>query len=287
MILPAPAARGRRILSRHPPPEEVRVRALQQLLETLHQLRGEGGCPWDRKQSFADLCRYLIDETYELQDTADLTDPSATADELGDVLFMTLSCALLLAERGGPDVEQVAALARDKIVRRHPHVFGDRSAATAEEGARHWQDIKDAEARSRGEEPPLHLGSLPRSLPALRRALAVQRKVGEVGFEWETEDQVWAKLEEECRELRQAVHGGDPHRIEDEVGDLLFSVVNLSRWLGVDPEAALTGTVAKFSARFAEVERSLRAGGRTLEEATLAEMDALWEEAKRRGVGER
>lgn len=265
--------------------KEVSVRALHDLLETLRTLRGENGCPWDRKQTFGDLCRYLIDEMYELQDTASLEHPEATADELGDVLFMALSCALLLEERGGPDLERVAGMARDKIVRRHPHVFADSSARTPEEVVRQWQEIKDDEARARGETRAPFLGKLPRSLPGLRRALAVQRKVAEVGFEWETADQVWAKLLEETRELQEVLPLGDPNRLQDELGDLLFSLVNLARFLDVDPEAALQGTVAKFAQRFGYVERRLGERGRTLQVATLAEMDALWEESKLHGDG--
>jgi tetrapyrrole methylase family protein/MazG family protein len=261
------------------------MRALEDLLDVLRHLRGEDGCPWDRKQSMASLCGYVIDEAYELHDTAELEDLDATADELGDVLFMVLSCALLLEERGGPDLASVAARARDKIVRRHPHVFADREARTAEEGARHWQEMKDAEARGRGEEPPPFLGKLPRSLPALRRALAVQRKVAEVGFEWETAAQVYAKLLEESRELHEVLPLGDAARVRDELGDMLFSMVNLARFLAVDPEAALTGTVNKFAQRFHYIERRLRERGVDLQRATLAEMDALWEEAKRYGDG--
>jgi tetrapyrrole methylase family protein/MazG family protein len=256
------------------------LRTLHELLETLRFLRSDNGCPWDRKQTFADLSRYLIDEAYELQDVSDLATPEATADELGDVLFLVLSCALLLHERGGPDLETVAARARDKIVRRHPHVFADRQARSPEESVRHWRDVKDSEARARGEEPPEFLGKLPRSLPALRRATTVQRKVAEVGFEWETAEQVWGKFLEEARELREVLPDRDPARLQDELGDLLFSIVNLSRFLHVDPEAALDGTVAKFTARFGWVERRLRDRGQTLEAATLAEMDALWEESK-------
>jgi tetrapyrrole methylase family protein/MazG family protein len=257
------------------------MRDLEELLRVLRQLRGENGCPWDRKQTMASLCSYVIEEAYELHDTADLEDLEATADELGDVLFMVLSCALLLEDRGGPDLMNVAARARDKIVRRHPHVFADRQARTAEEGARHWREMKDDEARSRGEEPPPFLGKLPRSLPALRRALAVQRKVAEVGFEWETATQVYAKLLEESRELHEVLPLGDAARVRDELGDMLFSIVNLARFLAVDPEAALTGTVEKFAKRFHYIERRLRERGVDLHQATLAEMDALWEEAKR------
>lgn len=257
------------------------MQALQELIDTLRQLRGEDGCPWDRAQSLAALCGYLIDESYELLDTADLARSEATADEMGDVLFMALSCALYLEEHGVDDVAGVAARARDKIVRRHPHVFGDRSARDAREGARHWQDMKDEEARARGGEPPPYLGSLPRSLPGLRRALAVQRKVAEVGFEWETPEQVYAKLLEESRELHEVLPLGDPRRVEDELGDMLFSVVNLARFLGVDPELALAGTVDKFVQRFGRVEQRLRERGGDLQSATLAEMDRLWEDAKR------
>jgi tetrapyrrole methylase family protein/MazG family protein len=256
------------------------LQALAELITTLRFLRGPEGCPWDRKQTFADLCGYLLDETYELQDTADLSDPAAAREEMGDVLFVALCAALLLEEKGTASLEAVAAGARDKIIRRHPHVFGDAQAASAEEGLRHWQDVKAAEARARGEEPAPHLGRLPRSLPALRRALAVQRRAAEVGFEWETAAQVHAKLLEEGRELREVLPLGDPERLKDELGDLLFSVVNLARFLAVDPENALEGTVAKFTARFGYVEDRLRARGTTLQAATLAEMDALWEESK-------
>jgi len=256
------------------------VDALTDLIATLRVLRGPDGCPWDREQTLADWCRFLLDETYEFQDVLDLRDPNATADELGDVFFVALSCALWLDEHGHPGLEAAAARARDKIVRRHPHVFGDRTARTPEEGLQHWREAKAAEARARGEEPAPFLGAPPRSMPALRRALAVQRRVAEVGFEWETAAQVWAKLLEEGRELHDVLPLGDRARLQDELGDVLFSVVNLSRFLEVDPESALSGTVAKFSERFGYVERELRARGRTLEDATADEMDELWEEAK-------
>jgi len=257
------------------------LQALLELVDTLRFLRGGNGCPWDRQQTFADLCRYLLDESYELQEHAALTDPPAAAEEMGDVLFVALCAALLLEERTEWSLERIAALARAKIVRRHPHVFGDRTARSPEESLRHWEEVKAEEARARGEVPAPFLRPLPASVPALRRALAVQRRVAEVGFEWETVDQVWAKLLEESRELHAVVPTGEASRIQDELGDILFSVVNLSRFLDVDPEAALAGTVAKFTRRFGYVERTLEATGRDLRHATLAEMDALWEESKR------
>lgn len=255
------------------------MRAMHELVETLRVLRGDSGCPWDRSQSLADLCRHLIDEAYELQDAAAPEDAAAAAEELGDVLFMAFSCGLFLEENGGSDLERVAVLARDKIVRRHPHVFGDAAAKTSDEVVRQWRTIKEDEARARGEEPPRWLANLPRSLPALRRAVAVQRKVAEVGFEWETAEQVHAKLIEETRELGEVL--GDPARMQDELGDILFSAVNLSRFLGIDPEVALQSTVRKFVRRFDYVEERLRDSGRALGSATLSEMDALWEESKR------
>jgi MazG family protein len=226
------------------------------------------------------LCRYLIDEAYELQDSVRDSDLEETADELGDVLFLVLSCSLVLEELGGAGLDQITRSAHSKIVRRHPHVFGDRSAASPEESLRHWRDIKESEARQRGKPVPLLLDDIPRSLPPLRRALMVQRKVGSVGFEWETAEQVHHKLIEEAHELSDVLAQGDARRIEEELGDILFSVVNLGRFLGVDPEAALRSTVGKFARRFAYVEENLRRRGRTLEEASLGEMDHLWEESK-------
>jgi len=258
------------------------IAPLQPLLETLRFLRGDQGCPWDRAQSLADFCRYLIDEAYELQDAIRDGDEQSSAEELGDVLFLVLSCSLILQEQGGPDVAQIATKTREKIIRRHPHVFGDLQARDAAEGERHWRDIKEAEARSQGKAPPKLLDGIPRTLPPLRRALTLQRRVASVGFEWETAEQVHRKILEETQELQEVLHGGDPRRIEDEVGDMLFSVVNLGRFLGVDPEAALRSTVDKFARRFAYVEESLQRRQRSLEAASLAEMDALWEEAKAR-----
>jgi MazG family protein len=260
---------------------------LSQLLDTLRHLRGEDGCPWDRKQTLADMCRYLLDETYELQDAIVDNDHPEILAELGDVLFLVLSCNLIREESGHSTLEQVAQAARQKIVRRHPHVFGDRQARDAEESLRHWRDIKAQEAAERGEPQPHLLQNIPRSLPPMRRAWTVQKRVAGVGFEWKTIDGVFDKLLEETHEIREALPSQDPSRIEDEVGDLLFTVVNLARFLDVDPERALQSTVSKFSRRFQEVEMELRANNRTLEDASLAEMDALWETVKSREVGDK
>jgi len=256
---------------------------LGRLLDTLRHLRGPDGCPWDRKQTLADMCRYLLDETYELQDAIADEDRPEIVKELGDVLFLVLSCNLILEESDQATLEQVAQAARDKIVRRHPHVFGDREAARdATESLRNWRDMKVEEARERGEPDPHLLQNIPRSLPPVRRAWTVQKKVASVGFEWDTVEGVFEKLVEETGEIRAEMARGDTARIEDEVGDLLFSAVNLARYLGVDPERALQGTVSKFIRRFDHVEDALRARDRSLEDATLEEMDALWEEVKKR-----
>jgi len=253
---------------------------LQQLIETLRFLRSDKGCPWDRKQTFADMCRYLLDEAYELQDAVRERDGDACTDELGDVLFVLLSCVLIHAEQGAADLEEVARRAEEKLVRRHPHVFADREATSPEEGLRHWRDMKQQEATESGKTAGGLLDSLPRTLPPLRRALTLQRKVAGVGFEWQTADEVRAKLLEETRELRDALRSEDPRRAHDELGDLLFSVVNLGRFLDLDPESALQSTVSKFARRFGYVEEQLRLRQRTLEEASLEEMDALWEQSK-------
>ena len=226
------------------------------------------------------MCRYLLDEAYELQDAVQAGDREACTDELGDVLFVLLSCVLIHEEAGGPGVEPVAEHAERKLVRRHPHVFADREAKSPDEGLQHWRDMKQQEAAERGGEPVRLLDSLPRSLPPLRRAITLQRKVAAVGFEWETADEVRAKLLEEAQELREALRAEDPRRAQDELGDLLFSVVNLGRFLKLDPEAALQSTVSKFARRFNFVEAQLRARNQTPESASLAEMDALWEQSK-------
>jgi MazG family protein len=260
--------------------------ALAGLIDTLRYLRGENGCPWDRKQTLVDFCRYLIDEAYELQeavlDAEAVTDHAPRVhDELGDVLFVALSCALSLEEASGVGLDQVAQQANDKIVRRHPHVFGGRTAASPEESLQHWRDVKAQEARERGETPQSLLDGIPRTLPAIRRALTVQRKVGAVGFEWETAAQVYAKFLEEARELRDVLPSQDAARIREELGDMLFSVINLARFVGVDAEAALHTTTSKFVRRFQFVERELASRGVTPEQASLQEMDGLWERAKR------
>lgn len=226
------------------------------------------------------MCRYLLDEAYELQDAIQAGDRDSCTDELGDVLFVLLSCILIHEQTGAAGLEEVAARAEEKLIRRHPHVFADRHAKSPEEGLRHWRDMKQKEAAESGRKSDGLLDSIPRSLPPLRHALALQRKVAGVGFEWETADQVRAKLVEETQELREVLRTGDAQRALDELGDLLFSVVNLGRFLNLDPEIALRSTVAKFGRRFAYVEDKLRARERTLEEASLQEMDVLWEESK-------
>ena len=275
---------GTRVLPR--PPKERAIASfpeLDHLLDTLRHLRGPDGCPWDRKQTLADMCRYLLDEGYELQDAIADEDRPEIVAELGDVLFLVLSCSLMLEEGGQATLEDVARTARDKIVRRHPHVFGEREAAeNADESLRNWRDMKLEEARRRGEPEPHLLQNIPRSLPPVRRAWTVQKKVASVGFEWDTIEGVFDKLREETDEIRAELERRNAAGIEDEVGDLLFSAVNLARTLGVDPERALHSTVSKFSRRFDAVETALRQQNRTLEEASLEEMDALWDDAKAR-----
>ncbi len=250
--------------------------AFETFQEVIARLRAPDGCPWDRKQTHRSLRPYLLEETYEVLDALDREDPQALKEELGDLLLQILMHTQIATEEGEFTMPEVIRTVVTKMIRRHPHVFGDVQVRSAEEVLRNWEQIKRQEARKQGKPKGL-LEGVGRNLPALARAQAVQRKVAEVGFDWEHVDQVWQKLYEELDEVRQAA--SDEERAK-ELGDVLFALVNLCRWYNVDAESALRETVARFVHRFHEVERRLREQGRTLEEASLQEMDTLWEEVK-------
>lgn len=250
------------------------------LVEVMARLRGEGGCPWDREQTHASLKRYAVEETYELLEAIDQDDAAAIRDELGDVLLQVLFHAQMASEDGRFGIEEVMAGLRDKLVRRHPHVFGDEHAGDAGAVLRNWERIKAREKPSAAEHGHSLFTSVPRAMPALARAQRVGDKAAGVGFDWPEVEPVWRKVEEELEELKEAAGSGKPERAEAELGDLLFAVVNLSRFLNVQAEEALEGTIQRFQQRFAYIERALTERGRTVEQASLEEMDALWEEAK-------
>jgi MazG family protein len=251
---------------------------LQRLVDLVARLRSPDGCPWDREQGLADLRAYLLEEAHEAAGAIDEEDWAALAGELGDLLFQVAFVVRLGEEKGVFDLAQVVAGVHAKMIARHPHVFGDAVLADAQAVREAW------ERRKLREEPTREslLAGVPPSLPALLAAYRLTQKAAGVGFDWPDAAAVLAKVDEEVAELKSALGRGEPARDEaaEELGDLLFTVANLARKLDVDPEAALAAANRKFRRRFAAIERRLAEQGRTLDDATLEEMDALWKEAK-------
>jgi len=250
---------------------------LQKLVDLVARLRAPDGCPWDREQTLPDVRAYLLEEAHELAGAIDGGDWDELAEELGDMLFQAAFIGRLAEEAGAFSVSQVIDGVHRKMVERHPHVFGDEVLADAEAVRQAWERRKLAREPRR---ESLFSG-VPASLPALLASYRLTQKAAGVGFDWPTPDAVLDKMEEEIAELREALAAGRREEVKEEVGDLLFTIANLARKVEVDPEAALAGTNLKFRKRFAKIEESLAAQGRTAAEATLEEMDALWEAAKK------
>ncbi len=259
-------------------PEEDRKKTFEDLVGVMARLRGPGGCPWDREQNHSTLKRYLLEEAYEVLDAIDSSDMDELAEELGDLLLQVVFHAQLEAEVGTFDIDDVIGHIVDKLIRRHPHVFGDLAVKDADEVLRNWEIIKKEEKDSGWRDSALD--GVPNSLPALMRAMEISKRAVKVGFEWEKFEDVLAKLREEVSELEEALQSGDQEQISAELGDLLFTVVNVARWNKVDPEDALRTMLNRFSTRFRYIEQEARSQRRALEEMSLAEMDALWEAAK-------
>jgi MazG family protein len=257
--------------------------AMNRLLAVIARLRGEGGCPWDRKQTLDSLKPYLVEECYELLEAIDGGDPAAHRDELGDVLLQVLLQSRIRAEEGEFDFEAVAAHLTEKLIRRHPHVFGDSVADTPEEVVLRWAEIKRQERGGVDAPPQATLDGIPRQLPALHRAQRIQERAARVGFDWSRIDDVLDKVEEELGEVREALASGSAEAVEDELGDLLFATVNLCRFRGIHAEEALRWAIGKFTGRFHEVERRILGSGRRLEDCTLDEMDREWDLVKAEG----
>ena len=247
---------------------------LQRFADIIATLRGPQGCPWDLKQTHASLRPYLLEESYELIDAIDSGKDDAIAEELGDVLLQVVLHAQIARDRGAFDLARVIELVSDKMVRRHPHVFAGGTAEDAETVLRAWKDLKRAEGRGL-------LEGVPRSAPAVQRAQQIATRAGSVGFDWPSANEVIAKIKEETAEVEEAIASGSQDAMEDELGDLMFAVVNLGRKLGLDADAALRRTNAKFERRFGGVLSRLADRGLLPEQSDLAEMDALWEEVKR------
>ena len=249
------------------------------LVEIMAQLRAPGGCPWDREQTFDTIKPYLLEETYEVLDAVDARDWSGLKEELGDLMLQAVFFSEMAAEAGHFGIQDSLDAINEKLVRRHPHVFGTGTASTPEEVKVRWDEIK---AEEKGGAPKGLLEGVSSSTPALVEAQQLTSRAAGVGFDWPNAEQVLEKLDEELGELAEARAAGAPReRLEDEVGDLLFVIVNLARFLKVDPEQALRRTNRKFRERFGYVERKLKEQGRAPAGSTLEEMDALWEESKR------
>lgn len=250
----------------------------QDLTELMRKLRSKDGCPWDKEQSHASLKPHLVEETYEVIDAIDSGDPDKIKEELADLFFHIIFHCQIATEKGEFDIGSVMALCLDKMTRRHPHVFGDASASTPEEVIRQWEEIKKKEKGS--EERKFIVDGLPKHLPALQKAQKLQKKVAKVGFDWTNIQDVIAKVDEELEEVKEAIRERKPEHIEEEVGDLLFSIVNLARFLKLDTENVLHKTIYKFVDRFKKVETELASMGKDIEKCTLEEMDAVWNKVK-------
>ena len=249
--------------------DQRKTEAFGRLLDIMDDLREK--CPWDRKQTMETLRSLSIEELYELADAILDEDLEGVKEELGDLMLHMVFYAKIGEEKGAFDIADALHHVCDKLVRRHPHIYGDIKVEDAEEVKQNWEKIKLQEGKKSV------LAGVPRSLPSMIKALRLQQKTAQVGFEWEKTEDVWKKVEEEIGELQDAVKEGDITNIEDEFGDVLFSLINYSRFIGVDPETALERVNTKFKNRFEHIEKSAK---KPLQEMTLQEMDALWEDAK-------
>jgi tetrapyrrole methylase family protein/MazG family protein len=242
----------------------------------MEKLRAPDGCPWDREQTHSTLKKYMIEEAHEACEAIDQGDDTKICEELGDVLLQVVFHGQMASERGAFTIADIADAISDKLVERHPHVFGDMDLKTPEEVLQNWEQMKAQREESRSS----LLDGIPASLPALLRSRRIQERAAQVGFDWNHIGEVVDKMVEEVREFAEACAGKDPERMEDELGDLLFAVVNVSRYLNIDPEAALHRTARKFIERFRHIEKRVAESGRTLDEVPLEEMDRYWDEAK-------
>ena len=255
-------------------------RRIETLLAIMARLRTPGaGCPWDLEQTFATIAPYTLEEAYEVADAIERHDMAQLKDELGDLLFQVVFHSRMAEELGAFSFADVVEAISDKMLRRHPHVFGDADVKTADAQTTAWEEHKRQERLARGAGV---MDDIPVALPALTRALKIQKRAATVGFDWKEARPIFAKLDEEVGELRTAMAEGVPReKLADELGDILFVVVNIARHLGLKPEDALSGTNRKFLRRFAFIEATARTSGKTLADLTLEEMEDAWNKAKR------
>jgi tetrapyrrole methylase family protein/MazG family protein len=249
---------------------------LDELIKIMAALRSEKGCPWDKEQTMESLTPFIVEEAYEVLEAIDEKNPEAVKEELGDLLFQIVFQCQIAKEKGEFEIADVIDKIGRKMIARHPHVFGDADYKTTEEVLVHWEAQKKREGKLRES----LLEGVPRTLPSLLRAHRLQDRAARVGFDWEKIEDVMKKLDEEIGEFKDAMAKKEEIAVEEELGDVLFMLVNISRFIGVNPEDALRKTISKFISRFRYIEMAAAESGRKLSDMTLAEMDALWDEAK-------
>jgi len=254
--------------------------AFQKLVDLMATLRGPEGCPWDKKQTPQSLKPFLVEECYEVVDALDEGNPEKIKEELGDLLFQIMFHARIAEEQGHFSIVDVITAIDQKMTRRHPHVFGNKKLATDREVLANWEEIKKKEKGHEGRKSLLE--GVPKELPSLLRAHRLQERAARVGFDWNHLNEALPKLDEEIAEFKESLKSEDASKIEEELGDLFFMLVNLSRFLDVNPDEALRKTISKFIKRFRYIEESASNAGKSLNDMTLDEMEALWQESKSR-----
>jgi len=256
----------------------------ERLVDLMARLRSPQGCPWDREQTPATLKAYLIEEAHEVLEALEQEDAGHLAEELGDLLFQVVFHCQIAAERGDFTMRDVLARLVTKMVSRHPHVFGDATVETPQEALAQWEALKHREARAEGR-PRSVIDGVPRAMPGLLRAQRVQSKAARIGFDWPDAASAWSKVREEIDEAAAAIRDGDRQRLTDELGDVLFSIVNVARLSGIDAEDALRGAIDKFRRRFVAMEEALLAQGKSVEDVAPDELERSWDAAKARERG--
>ena len=262
------------------------MRLFEELVKIMKKLLGPGGCPWDREQTHESLKPYLIEEAYEVIEAINSGSDDQLIEELGDLLLQVVFHAQLAESEDRFDIDDVLRGIIEKLKRRHPHVYGDTVAESSNQVIKNWEEIKRKEKREKKDGSSV-LDGLPEMLPALIKARRIQEKVSRIGFDWDRTEEVMLKIEEELKELKEASRINDREAIEEELGDLLFSVANLARFVSLCPEDALRKTIDKFQKRFRYIEQELPKRGKKLGEASLEDMDKLWEEIKNKESGKK
>lgn len=253
--------------------------SFERLLDIMRSLRGPSGCPWDREQTTTSLKPYLLEEAYEVLEAIESGDPAALREELGDLLFQVVFHGQVAAERGDFTMSDVLGAIVAKMIQRHPHVFGDASVDTPGQALAQWEAIKQREAESQGRRRSV-IDGVPRALPALVRAQRIQSKAARVNFDWPDAQAAWAKVEEEVQEAATVLRAGDPRHFEEELGDVLFSIVNVARLSALDAEDVLQRAIEKFRRRFTAMESELIARGASVASVSSAELERSWNAAK-------